>query len=1300
MALGTARGATPSSGAITTLTPTQTYSSGPFLQPNPTPTPIVDSEPTCDAAHPCDLYTLTVTLPASYASTHPNDVIQITSSWPPLGGGVQSDYDVWVYDSTGHVVPTHSATSNDPEVAMLPAVSATYTVKIIPFHPAGETVTTTIVLGPAPPSPFRSGTYETGTDVWSKNVHLKGTGLTFSHNHDAEPAVRFDPNGTAFVVSNGGSLTGGSGLGMWKISEACGQQYSFLEPEFPFYNGGGDCDVEAASQKNVNGFYNIYTSSLHATDALVNINTSVSLDGGNTFVTGVISDQVPVNDRQWTAAYGASTVWLSFRSLATGNNLFVYRSIANGLPGTFQGPFPVYADVVTSAAVNTQLGNMVADQRPVPGSTLPLMAGPDGEGTLYHGFVLGQNQIYVGVSTDMGTTWHSQLVFSGPQGADYGQNFSWVSVDRAGNVYTCFCDQSFIYYCASIDHGVHWTRPMRVNDGPFAKSCTMPAMAAGSAGRLVFSWYSTSSADGIDNSDSKWTVMSSRTEAALDSVPAFEQVLVSDHYIHSGMVCLGGTSCTANRELLDLFEMDVDPTDGSSFITYTDDGAEGGTYISKQLAGISAIAGKTIVDKSQTCPTNLPCVTCPPPPPPDPCQLPGVTVVRDPSGDQNGAPANSEADIDSVMIAEPFFADGSRKLVATLKVDNLTPQNLPPNNGWEVLFTSPNGTEYFLEMDTFDPTTGVQFHYGHVDPTLGESTDGAIEGHVNALGFITMFVDDALVGNPSRGQTLTAVHGQTEVLVGAQPGGTGGGELVFLDTTPNGTYTLFGNASCGLFGLISPPDQTVAAADLKTLFFQISNSSGAAAQYQYGLNDSQGWTTGHSAPLTGTTPSIPAGQLFTLQVDATVPIDCTKGRDTYRWSAYPVGNAAAAETSFTHLSCGVPETACRLPGITVVTDATGDQAGSPALTQLDVQHAWMAEPYTGDGSQKLIVTMKVADLTPPLTPNGVWRTFWTMPHAGGSANDSTYYVAMSTDQTGTPSYAFGVFITNATTGTITQTQKGAAVGSESPDGTIQIASPLVYAGSPAAGTTLGKITTESRVLVGTSVTGGLIEQMDIGGGTGQYTLVGNDGCALALVGPAGRAVDCGSLPLDFYLMNTGPGAANFEYHLADSLHWTASASAPLSGETGSLAPGATFTLAVGAFVPSGLGMQNVYRWTGAISGQPSTLHLLQTTFADTCNATTGVDGSGNRPNVLALARAVPNPFTRATRIDYEIPTRGLVKLSVYSVTGERIQTLVDGMGEPGRGSATFDGRRFPPGLYYVRLEAAGRKLVRSMILLR
>src|SRR5205823_8949566 len=97
------------------------------------------------------------------------------------------------------------------------------------------------------------------------------------------------------VVSNGSG-----GLGIWRVPDVCGQAFSFVATDL--INGGGDGDVETASLPNANGFYNIYTSSLHSLDALVNFNSSVSYDGGNTFLTTPISDATPLNDRQWNAA--------------------------------------------------------------------------------------------------------------------------------------------------------------------------------------------------------------------------------------------------------------------------------------------------------------------------------------------------------------------------------------------------------------------------------------------------------------------------------------------------------------------------------------------------------------------------------------------------------------------------------------------------------------------------------------------------------------------------------------------------------------------------------------------------------------------------------------------------------------------------------------------------------------------------------------------------------------------------------------------------------------------------------------
>src|SRR4051812_17420410 len=182
---------------------------------------------------------------------------------------------------------------------------------------------------------------------------------------------------------------------------------------------------------------------------------------------------------------------------------------------------------------------------------------------------------------------------------------------------------------------------------------------------------------------------------------------------------------------------------------------------------------------------------------PPTCTPPGTLVASDPAGDQTGAPAaNQQLDILSVSIAEPCFADNVNKLVFTLKVSDLT--TVPPNGHWKVEFappTLPAGiTAYFVEMLS-DQDGNVSYEYGTVGTTttsLGTVDDGS----KNAIGTITITVANNKVGNPTTGQTLTAVQAQTQLLVGA----AGTGLLAGIDsstvtgTTPS--YTLAGHALC------------------------------------------------------------------------------------------------------------------------------------------------------------------------------------------------------------------------------------------------------------------------------------------------------------------------------------------------------------------------------------------------------------------------------------------------------------------------------------------------------------------------
>jgi hypothetical protein len=177
-----------------------------------------------------------------------------------------------------------------------------------------------------------------------------------------------------------------------------------------------------------------------------------------------------------------------------------------------------------------------------------------------------------------------------------------------------------------------------------------------------------------------------------------------------------------------------------------------------------------------------------------PCKLPGVTVVRDASGD--AADGLESHDVKTVSVAEPFFADGSRKLYFTMKVGSLSPA-VTPNTSWKVLFKGPDGITHFVEMNTFDPT-GVKYSYGHieVDPATNVNNNVSDGPADPASGFtpdgtITLVISNDKVGNPSAGQVLIGVKGEVRALVGAVRG-----LLALIDDTDVGSYTVVGNASC------------------------------------------------------------------------------------------------------------------------------------------------------------------------------------------------------------------------------------------------------------------------------------------------------------------------------------------------------------------------------------------------------------------------------------------------------------------------------------------------------------------------
>jgi hypothetical protein len=74
------------------------------------------------------------------------------------------------------------------------------------------------------------------------------------------------------------------------------------------------------------------------------------------------------------------------------------------------------------------------------------------------------------------------------------------------------------------------------------------------------------------------------------------------------------------------------------------------------------------------------------------------------------------------------------------------------------------------------------------------------------------------------------------------------------------------------------------------------------------------------------------------------------------------------------------------------------------------------------------------------------------------------------------------------------------------------------------------------------------------------------------------------------------------------------------------------------------------------------------------------------PKEYALAQNYPNPFNPSTEIGYSLPSQSYVKLTVYNILGEVVETLIDGIEDAG-----VHQKRWSPGVasgvYFYRIDA-------------
>jgi hypothetical protein len=88
------------------------------------------------------------------------------------------------------------------------------------------------------------------------------------------------------------------------------------------------------------------------------------------------------------------------------------------------------------------------------------------------------------------------------------------------------------------------------------------------------------------------------------------------------------------------------------------------------------------------------------------------------------------------------------------------------------------------------------------------------------------------------------------------------------------------------------------------------------------------------------------------------------------------------------------------------------------------------------------------------------------------------------------------------------------------------------------------------------------------------------------------------------------------------------------------------------------------------------------------------------PLDYSLLQNYPNPFNPVTTINYTLPAAGNVKLQIYSVAGQIVNTLIDKHQDAGYYSVDFSAYNLSSGIYIYRLSVDNKNIVRKMMLLK
>jgi hypothetical protein len=550
----------PPNGTLTDGSGPVTFTGGPYLVANPSSQ--ANGVPTCNAVLVCDEFALTVS--GLSAATTASKYIRIEVRWPEAG---ETQFDLYVFEgdtATGKIIAKNlgNQTYVDPDVVLIPAIDGSYTIRVVPFLPNGQSITGTVSLVPFPTvAPVEPGVAPTfsnhisppalGNDAGEPSIGVDWAPRVPSLKHD-----QVNTGGVAFFTSYSTQLRVSFDDA---ISPASALWEDANSPVLPGLDPIGFVDHETGRVFGLN----LATGSSNA---------AYSDDDGGT----------------WTAfPAGGPPAGPDHETLGGGP----YNETALPPPP----PHPLYKNAVYYCSQNVA-GGAECSRSDNGGTTFGpgidifdptecyggihghVKVGPDG--TVYvpnSSCSAGTGSQGVAISRDNGITWVDKTVPSSVGSGDPS-----VGIGSDNTVYLGYVNgDGRPHIAVSTDHGQTWINDYEVGlpvgcapgDHYAAcriKSAVFPTVVAGDGDRAAFGFVGSTTGGNYQDEATYQGVWDFYVATTYDRGAHWVTVnATAGDPVQKGSICLLGIICGNDRNLLDFNDIAVD-REGRSIAAYAD----------------------------------------------------------------------------------------------------------------------------------------------------------------------------------------------------------------------------------------------------------------------------------------------------------------------------------------------------------------------------------------------------------------------------------------------------------------------------------------------------------------------------------------------------------------------------------------------------------------------------------------------------------------------------------------------------------------------------------------------------------